>query len=64
MIKQTILLLITNSFRSAIKQSLMNNPKIDLTKTYNVNLLTDDILNNIGQEIENMYTILKQVKNL
>ena len=54
---------ITQTCRTAIKESLLNNPDLDLRNIKNVNALTDDILNNISSSLENFYTIITSLKS-
>jgi hypothetical protein len=50
---------LTAIFRNAIKQSLLNNPDIDLNNPHNIDLLTDDILESVGSDMDNILTLLK-----
>jgi len=46
----------------SIKESLMNNPDIDLRNINNVNELTDDILRNISAHMENFISMLSMLR--
>jgi len=56
-------MILTNSCRTAIKESLLNNPDLDLSRIDNVNKLTDDILDNISSNLINFYNIITSLKS-